>query len=189
MSSFPMVYWYFIVSVPLFIAAGLVLRTLKFSTAMLGLNLKALPLQILVALTGLTLGYLEYRILEPEPLARSTAFSEIWLPMLILLVCTGFAEELIFRGMMQRTATETLGQLYGILYVSAIFAVLHMGYQSLTEILFVFGVALFFGLARTVTDSILGVTMAHGLTNIFLFLALPFGVNPLGIIASHLCGP
>jgi membrane protease YdiL (CAAX protease family) len=189
MSSFPMVYWYFIVSVPLFIAAGLVLRTLKFSRATLGLNLKALPLQILVALTGLTLGYLEYRILEPEPLARSTAFSEIWLPMLILLICTGFAEELIFRGLMQRTATETLGQLYGILYVSAIFAVLHMGYQSLTEILFVFGVALFFGLARTVTGSILGVTMAHGLTNIFLFLALPFGVNPLGIIASHLCGP
>jgi membrane protease YdiL (CAAX protease family) len=108
--------------------------------------------------------------------------------MLILLICTGFAEELIFRGMMQRTATETLGQAYGILYVSAIFAILHAGHQSVIEVFFVFGVALFFGLTRSVTGSILGVSIAHGLTNIFLFLALPFGMNPFDIIASHLQG-
>lgn len=186
LSGFPIVYWYLIISIPLFIAAGLVLHTLGFSRATLGLTLRAFPLQTLIAMTGLTLGYLEYLILQPEPLTRSLAWSEIWLPMLILLVCTGFAEELIFRGMMQRTATETLGQGYGILYVSAIFAVLHAGHQSLTEVFFVFGVALFFGLARTVTGSILGISIAHGLTNIFLFLALPFGMNPFDIIASHL---
>jgi hypothetical protein len=67
------------------------------------LNLKAL--QVLVALTGMSLEYIVYRILQPAPLARNLAWEEMWLPALILLVCTGFAEELIFRGMMQEAVT------------------------------------------------------------------------------------
>jgi membrane protease YdiL (CAAX protease family) len=189
LAGFPVIYWYFIVSVPLFVATAIALRTLGFSRVRIGLTLKALPLQTLVALTGLLLGYLEYRILQPAPLARSLAWEELWLPGLILLVCTGFVEELIFRGMMQQTATEALGAGWGITYVAILFAVLHVGYQSLADVLLVFGAGLFFGLVRTVTGSILGVSLAHGLTNILLFLALPFGVNPLDIIAYHLYRP
>jgi hypothetical protein len=50
-------------------------------------------------------------------------------------------------------------------------------------------VALFFGLAKTVTGSILGISLAHGMTNILLFLTMPFGVNPFDLIAHHLYGP
>jgi membrane protease YdiL (CAAX protease family) len=189
LAGFPLIYWYFIVSVPLLVAAAIALRTLGFSSVGIGLNLKALPLQVLVALTGMSIGYIEYRILQPAPLARSLAWQEIWLPALILLVCTGFAEELIFRGMMQEAATQVCGQVWGVLYVAVLFAVLHVGYQSLPDVLFVFNVALFFGLAKTVTGSILGISLAHGVTNILLFLTMPFGVNHFDLIAHHLYGP
>jgi membrane protease YdiL (CAAX protease family) len=189
LSGFPLIYWYFIVSVPLFAAAVIALRTLGFSRVGIGLNLKALPLQVLVALTGMSLGYIEYRILQPAPLTRNLGWEETWLPALILLVCTGFAEELIFRGMMQEAATQVCGPVWGVLYVAALFAVLHVGYQSLPDVLFVFNVALFFGLAKTVTGSILGVSLAHGMTNILLFLTMPFGVNHFDLIAHHLYGP
>jgi len=189
LAGFPRIYWYFIVSVPLFVATGIALRTFSFSRASIGLNLKALPLQILVALTGMSLGYIEYRILQPAPLAQCLTWEEIWLPALILLVCTGFAEELIFRGLMQQAVTEALGQIWGIIYVAVLFAVLHVGYQSLLDVLFVFNVALFFGLARTVTGSIVGVSLAHGMTNILLFLTMPLGVNHFDLLAHLMCGP
>jgi membrane protease YdiL (CAAX protease family) len=189
LAGFPRIYWYFIVSVPLAAATLVALRTLGFSRTEIGLNLKALPTQIMVAFTGLSLGYIEYRILQPDPLAPSLAWKELWLPGLILLLCTGFLEELIFRGMMQQSVTRALGKVWGILYVATLFAVLHVGYQSLPDVIFVFGVALFFGLVKAHTGSILGVTLAHGLTNILLFLTLPLGVNHFDIIAYLLPVP
>ena len=105
------------------------------------------------------------------------------------MICTGFAEELIFRGMMQQTVTEVLGRGWGIFYVAALFAVLHVGYHSLIDVVFVFGVAIFFGLTRAHTGSIVGVSLAHGMTNILLFLTMPLGMNHFDFIAYYLCGP
>lgn len=188
LAGFPTIYWYLIVSVPLFVAAAVAWRILGLSRTEIGINLRAFPLQMLVALTGLSLGYLEYRILQPAPLAQSLAWEEVWAPALILLICTGFAEELIFRGMMQQTAVEALGRGWGIVYVAALFAVLHVGYRSLTDVLFVFGVALFFGLVKSVTGSIVGVSLAHGLTNVLLFLTIPLGLNYFDLLAPYLYG-
>ncbi len=188
LAGFTRIYWYFIVSVPLITATFVALRILGFSRMELGLNLKGIPVQMLVTFTGLSLGYIEYRILRPAPLAASLAWREVWLPALILLVCTGFIEELIFRGMMQQAVTKVLGIWWGIIYVAMLFAVLHVGYQSLSDVIFVFIVALFFGIVKAHTGSILGVTLAHGLTNILLFLTMPLGVNHFDILASYLSG-
>ncbi|MGB9879709.1 MAG: lysostaphin resistance A-like protein [Anaerolineae bacterium] len=171
--NFPLVYWYLITSVPLFVMVILIMRTLHFTWYEIGVNLRALPLQIPVSLVGLLFGYMEYHILHPKPLAKAFTWEEIWLPALILMFSTGFAEEIIFRGVMQRAATEALDH-FSILYVSAVFAVLHVGYKSLLDVLFVFGVALFFGYVVKKTGNILGVSLAHGLTNIVLFLVAPF---------------
>ncbi len=174
LASFPQITWYFIVSLPLFAAAWLVYRILGYTRRDIGLRAGSLPLQLLIGLTGLTLGYVEYRILAPAPLAPSFTWQALWLPALILLVSTGFLEELIFRGLMQHAAGQTLGQGVGILYVSLVFAVLHTGYKSLVDVVFVFVVALFFGWIVARTQSLLGVTLAHGLTNIMLFLVMPY---------------
>jgi PAS domain S-box-containing protein len=172
--QFQFTYWYLVIGAPLFLSVWLVFRLTGYTPAEVGLALgRQLPLQIAVALTGVVLGYLEYKILKPQPLVETFSLQAIWLPALILLVFTGFLEELIFRGLMQRASLPTIGRL-GLVYVSLLFGVLHIGYRSLADLVFVFLVGLFFSLIVERTRSIFGVTLAHGLTNITLFLIFPF---------------
>ena len=91
----------------------------------------------------------------------------------MFVVGTGFVEEFIFRGVLQRTAMEVFGR-WGIIYVSLLFAVMHIGFLSLIDVTFVFAVALFFGWVVKKTGSLFGVTLAHGITNIILYLIAPF---------------
>jgi hypothetical protein len=173
LGNFPLRYWFLITGIPLIAAATAAIRHLGYSREQVGLTLKSMPLQLAIGLTGLGLGAIEYLILRPAPLVEHFRWSEIWLPALILLVATGFLEELIFRGLMQRAASETLGR-WGIPVIALIFAVLHLGYRSVADFVFVLVVALLFGLMVRRTGSIIGVTLSHGLTNIMLFLVMPF---------------
>jgi len=171
--GFPLLYWYLIISVPLLAATILTARILGFSRDQLGLTIRKVPLQLLVAVTGFAFGMMEYYIIKPEPLIASFSWRGMLVPGLILMVCTGFAEELIFRGLIQRTSVQALGR-FGLLYTALLFAVLHIGYRSVVDMVFVFGVALLFGWVAERTWSLMGVSLAHGLTNIVLFLIMPF---------------
>lgn len=173
LTHFPLLYWYLITSLPLFAAVWVAGRSLGYSWRRLGLNLRTWPFQLIVGLTGLAFGAGEYYILRPEPLASALVWQEFWPAALILLVCTGLLEEMIFRGLLQRSAGVTLGR-WGMPYVAMLFAVLHLGYQSLVDVAFVLIVGLFFGWIVARTRSLLGVTLAHGLTNVMLFLIMPF---------------
>jgi len=179
LQNVPTMYWYFIIGVPLFMAFFLVIRYAGFTQRHIGLTWRKWFLQLLFGLLGIGLGYLEYLILAPQPMAASFSWQQLWVPALILFIFTGLLEELIFRGLMQAAFTSALGVFWGLVYVSLIFAILHIGYQSLLDVLFVFAVAIIFGVFTRLTGSILGVTIAHGLTNIFLFLVFPFFIgNP-----------
>jgi hypothetical protein len=106
-------------------------------------------------------------------------WESILLAALILLIFTGLLEEFIFRGLQQSTALPILGR-YAIPFVAAVFAVLHLGYRSALDVLFVFGVALFFGWIVQRSGSILGVSLSHGLTNISLYLIFPLLLTSVG---------
>lgn len=173
LTHFPILFWYLITSVPLFAAAWVAKRSLGYSWRGLGLTLRGWQLQIVVGLSGLLFGAAEYYILRPEPLAPELSWRSTLLPALILIVCTGLLEELIFRGLLQRAAGDALGW-WAVPYVAMLFAVLHVGYRSLVDVAFVFVVGLFFGWVVERTRSLLGVTLAHGLTNTMLFLIMPF---------------
>jgi membrane protease YdiL (CAAX protease family) len=171
--DFPLLYWYLIISVPLGLATLLAARALGFSREQMGFTVRKVPLQLLVALTGITFGMAEYFILRPDSLIDSPSFRNLLISSTILLVCTGFAEEFIFRGVIQRASIQALGR-FGLLYTAILFAVLHIGYGSALDVGFVFVVAIVFGLIAESTWSLLGVTVAHGLTNIVLFVVMPF---------------
>ncbi len=171
--DFPYVYWYALVGAPLFLAAFVVIRSGHLSRQMLGLNLRRFPAQLLIGITGFIFGAVEYFILHPAPLISAIKIEQMLLPALILLIFTGFLEELIFRGMLQYTALRSIGR-FGLVFVAMVFATLHIGYRSILDLIFVFAVALFFGWAAQRTGSILGVTLSHGLTNIALFMLVPF---------------
>jgi uncharacterized protein len=176
LTDFQFVYWYAIIGAPLIITAFLTSRVIGLSRAQMGITFKGIPLQLSIGLIGIGLGFIEYQILHPAPLTKGISLQEIWMPALILLIFTGLLEEVIFRGVMQYVSLRSLAR-FGIFYVSAIFAVLHLGYKSIPDVIFVFAVAMLFGYITHKTGSILGVTIAHGLTNIGLFLVFPFIVG------------
>lgn len=173
LTTFPLLYWYLLTSVPLFAALFVAAPTLGYSWRGLGLHLDGLPLQLAIGASGLLFGAVEYYILRPEPLAPALSWRQIWWPALVLVVSTGLLEEMIFRGLLQRAAGEALGR-WGLAYVALLFAVLHTGYRSVVDVVFVLGVGLFLGWVVQRTRSLVGVTLAHGLTNVVLFLVMPF---------------
>ena len=172
----PQLWWYPIIYTPLLAAAIVVMRALGYGARDVGLNLNMLWAQLLIALTGIGLGVAEYLILQPEAMVAEFTWQAVWLPALLLSVCTGFVEEFIFRGVLQYAAVEAFGW-WGVVYVSLLFAILHVGFLSWIDVAFVFAVALFFGRAVKKTGSLWGVVLSHGITNVVLYLIAPFLLN------------
>jgi uncharacterized protein len=174
--SFRQLYWYPVVSVPLLLATALLIWQSRMPRAALGLRPGSLPLQLMIMGGGVGLGALEYLILQPGPLVRPFSWNELVIAGLILMIFTGFTEELIFRGLLQSLAIPVLGR-SALVFISLLFAVLHIGYLSLVDVVFVFVVGLLFAYVVLWSGSILGVTLAHGFTNIFLFLVMPYAAE------------
>jgi len=183
LTRFPQIAWYPIVAVPLLLATWIVIRLLGVSRQELGLRAGNVPLQLMLIGGGLGLGAIEYSILRPAPLVADLTPGSLWLPALSLVIFTGFSEELIFRGLLQPVATPALGR-WALIYVALLFAVLHIGYLSVFDVVFVFAVGLLFAYIVRWGGSILGVALAHGLTNITLFLILPYLARHPGAAAD-----
>ncbi|MBN1993398.1 MAG: CPBP family intramembrane metalloprotease [Anaerolineae bacterium] len=171
--NLPRIYWYLVITIPLLVVAAMMVRMLKFTWSEVGLNLQQWPLQLLVAPTGLIFGYGFYLLLKPIPLITHLAWPEVLVPALIVLVSTGFSEELIFRGILQRAAIEVMGP-SGLVYVAVLYTNLHIGHRSPLNPVCAFGLSLFLGWVVSKTRSLFGVTLCHGFTNIMLFLIMPF---------------
>ena len=170
---------YTIIYVPLLAAAVVLVRILNYRAGDIGIRFGFLPVQLIIGLVGIGFGIVEYLILTPEPLITELTWQAAWPWALILLLSTGFVEEFIFRGVLQKTAVEAFGG-WGIVYISFIFAILHIGWiraespLAILDIVFVFMVALFFGWIVKKTGSLFGVTLSHGVTNIVFFVIAPF---------------
>ncbi|MFC2045218.1 type II CAAX prenyl endopeptidase Rce1 family protein [Chloroflexota bacterium] len=173
LTNFPQIYWYAIIAVPLLLATFGIIRRLNFSLPDIGFTLNRIPLQVLVVFAGIPFGIVEFYILRPDSLISELSWQAALVPGLILMIGTGFTEEVVFRGVMQRSAVEAIGE-WGWVYVAGVFAALHIGYLSVLDVAFVFVIGLFFGWIVKKTGSILGVSLSHGLANITLYLVMPF---------------
>ncbi len=165
---FPLIY------APLLAAAIAVMLVTGLKPTEVGLNLRYWPLQIIGGIiSGAAIGLTEYLIIGTSPLINTFSLQSVWLPALVLIVTTGLVEELIFRGILQKLSERAMGR-QGIIFVSLIFAVLHLGFYSWGDVVFVFFVALFFAATVKRTGSLLGAILAHGTANAVLFLIAPF---------------
>lgn len=167
------IWWFPIMYLPLFLASLVLMYMLGLGFGDVGLTIKPSPASIAIALSGIGLGFLEYLILKPEPLVSELTWQSGLLAGLILFLTTGLVEELIFRGVLQKTALEHFGS-NGIIYTSLIFAVLHLGFLSAADVIFVFFAGLYFAWAAMKTGSLAGVILAHGATNTVLFIIAPY---------------
>jgi len=173
LTYFPRYAWYTVASVPVLAAALTAIRVQGLGLRDVGLTFNNLPAQTCIALTGVPFGVVEYFILKPEPLASNLPMLEYSLLAIALIFSTGFVEELVFRGVLQRSTVEALGEKAGVLGVTAVFATMHIGWLNLLDVLFVFSIGLFFAFMTLKTGSIVGVSLSHGITNVVLFLLMP----------------
>jgi hypothetical protein len=165
---------YVLTGLILIVAAAVVYRLSCYKPGDVGLAFgKYLPLQLIIGLAGVGVGFIEYLILRPEALATSFSLPALLLPALVLFIFPGFMEELVFRGLMQRAASSVYARAWPF-YLALLFAMLHIGYRSWLDLIFVFIVGLVFSLVVAKTRSLIGVTLAHGLASISLFLVFPF---------------
>lgn len=165
-------YRYVAAGVPMLVGAVAALWLSGMRPADVGLRLTRPGLQVWVALAALPLGLVEYLILRPQPLGALPWEAAGLLPALAVGLSTGFPEELIFRGLLQTAVRPILGA-WNWVYVSVVFAVLHIGYQSPVDLVFVLLVGSLYGLVFERTRSIVGVSISHGLANAILFFVAP----------------
>ncbi len=170
---------YVLIYTPIAVATFLVMLRLKMTPREVGFNFNRLSWQAVVAATGIAFGFMEYFVLRYDPLIPNLTWTNAWLPGLALLLTTGFVEEFIFRGVMQRATFQSLGK-WNIVYVSFIFAIIHVIHVSFWDIVLVFVIALFFAWCVRKTGSLLGVILGHGITNGVLFLVAPFVFRAMG---------
>ncbi len=170
---FEYILWFLIVGVPLFTAIFTCIYLQHIDLRCVGFKIpshREVPLTWGIILLGIPVGMVEYYVLEPEFMIGTRAS---WVaPILILVICTGFLEELLFRGLLQHTFTEAVG-MRGILIVSVIFGFLHLG-NSWLDCVLAGEIGFIYALAVRKTGSIYGVSISHGVINIMLFLVMPY---------------
>ncbi len=176
--TFSTLQWLGLVAVPLLVAAAGVayVEGMRPSTLGLGwLTRRNLLYQAAIALTAIPLGLIEFYILRPTDWVQGAlTVSSFLFATVILFFATGLSEEIIFRGIMLPRATEALGVAPGLLFVTAVFASLHLFYRNAYDLVFVFCVGLFYAVAVVRTKSLWGVILSHTFANVILYVIAPF---------------
>ena len=170
---FEYILWFLIVAVPLFAAIFTCIYLQRIDPQSVGLKIplrRDVPFTGGIILLAIPVGMVEYYMLEPEFMIGAHASWAV--PILILLSCTGFLEELLFRGLLQHTFTEAVG-MRGILILSVVFGFLHLG-NSWLDCMLAGEIGLIYALVVRKTGSIYGVSIAHGVINVMLFMVMPY---------------
>src|SRR5712692_6406871 len=173
--------WLALVSVPLLVSVAAVAYVQRLRPRDLGLTFDRWPeivQQTAIALTGIPLGLVEFVILRPPAWIARLTFGSLVLGGVVIFFATGFSEELIFRAILLKRAVEGLGTRGGLLYVTAIFASLHIFFLNGVDLVFVFAVGLFYGIIVLKTQNLWGVILSHSLGNVILYLVAPFVFGP-----------
>ncbi|MBN1762756.1 MAG: CPBP family intramembrane metalloprotease [Methanomicrobia archaeon] len=173
-AQFSYIAWFSIISIPVYLAifTCVYLQRIKPQDIALALpQQKHLPLEFATILFAVPFGILEYYVLKPGILVEPRLEALI-VPVLIMVVCTGFLEELAFRGLMQYHATRTMG-FSGIIFISVLFGLLHIGNLSIFDVILAGSVGFVYSLVVRKTGSLYGVSVSHGIINTILFLIAP----------------
>ncbi len=167
-----------LISVPLMAAPLGVMYVLRLRPRAVGLALgtpRVLLVQTALAATGVPLGVIEFLILRPaSSWIPSLAVASLITGGVVVVVASGLAEELIFRGILLREGEKVVGVAPALLFVTLLFTAMHIGFASAADLVFVFLVGLYFGAVVQRTRNLVGVTLAHGLANVVLYLVVPF---------------
>jgi len=172
--------WLALVSIPLLVSVVAVVYVQRIRPRDLGLwftDPREAVWQLAIAMTGIPFGLLEYSILAPRPWISALSVNAFLAGAVVIFFATGLSEELIFRGILLRHAVAGLGEGEGLLYVTAIFTSLHIYFLNSWDLVFVFAVGLFYGIAVLKTKNLWGAILSHSLGNVILYMVAPFSLR------------
>ncbi len=141
------------------------------NSAFCSLNFKFVLLGLAI---GIPLGAVEYLILHPAPAFPVFQVKYLFRDMVYMLCFVGLAEELLFRGLIQRDLTGAFGWKWALFGASLLFTVMHLTWRSIPELGFVFLAGLILGALYWKTKSLVAPIVAHGVNNVVLVSVLPY---------------
>jgi membrane protease YdiL (CAAX protease family) len=146
---------------------------------LLGLRLSwrrlAKPLA-LAAVVGLPTGFTEYLVLQDQIAPPAPSFQLVYLirDSVYMLAFVGLAEELLFRGIIQRDMERLLGRGQGLFLASFLFAIMHLTWRSVPELAFVFAAGALMGYFYQRTGNLAASVALHAVNNIILVSIGPY---------------
>ena len=147
----------------------------KLSFSELGLKRdKWLKYLLIGVAIGIPVGVGEYFVIHPAPAFPTFEVKYLLRDMAYMFLFVGIGEELLFRGLLQRDLMKALGWKWGIILASLMFAVMHLTWRSIPELVFVFFVGLVLGCLYYKTKSLVAPIVLHGVGNVFLVAVMPY---------------
>jgi len=141
----------------------------------IGFNRERLARYILMGiLVGIPLGIAEYFIITPTASFPTFEIKYLVRDFAYMVLFVGLAEELLFRGLVQRDMTNMLGWKWGLLGASLMFGVMHLTWRSVPELGFTSLAGLIFGYLYYRTQSLTAPIVAHGVGNTILVAVMPY---------------
>ena len=128
-------------------------------------------------LLGIPLGTTEYFIITPAAAFPTFEIKYLMRDLVYMVAFVGLGEELLFRGLLQRDLINVFGWKQGIVLASLVFAVMHLTWRSVPELVFVFFASLVFGYLYYKTKSLVAPIVVHGIGNVMLVAVMPYLLN------------
>lgn len=176
LEPFSYILWFLVISIPIFIATFVCIYVQGLTLRDVGLTLpklKRIPIEVGIIFAVIPFGFIEYYIIKPAPLISELSITPMIVAMIIFVVCTGFLEELLFRGLLQHNAKNMIGS-WGILLVTLIYATMYVTNLSILDVFLAFVIGGLYSIVVEKTGSLLGVSISHGVLNFILFIIAPF---------------
>jgi hypothetical protein len=123
---------------------------------------------------GIPIGIAEYFVLLPAPAFPTFEVKYLLRDLVYMVAFVGVGEELLFRGLVQRDLMNALGWKQGIVLASLMFAVMHLTWRSIPELIFVFLAGLLLGYMYYKTRSLVAPIVTHGIGNVMLVAIMPY---------------
>jgi len=170
----PPVLWLAMIGIPTSLATLFVLRLVPAGLGSLLDPPSDLPLQVVVALSGIVHGILLYLILRPAALVPLNEPGAALVAMLFLVLFVAALEEVIFRGVVQAVALEITGSRVAAIVIGAVvYACMFVSADSPLAPLAMLAIGALFGATVAFTRSLWGVIGAHALMIIGLLIVWP----------------
>jgi membrane protease YdiL (CAAX protease family) len=165
-------YWFPLIYGPLVPALVYVDRSIPDLSVSVGWKRGLILLPVTIPV-GWLLAEVEAAILQPEALIPAWSVPQLAMITVVMICFVGFVEEYLFRGLLQRRLQTEFGRWPGLLIASGLFGLMHSGYGVPAEVLFAGVIGLVYGLLYDYLDSLVFITVAHGVLNVFLFAVIP----------------